>query len=123
MTAKLTFGTFLAPYHPLGDNPFISMQRDLEVITRCDELGFDEAWVGEHHSAAWETITDPAVFLAAAGERTSHINLGSGANALANATLCCCPPDSVCGNRSLKPSKPTALNWVCMRACASSELK
>ncbi len=54
------------------------MQRDLELIAHCDRLGFDEAWVGEHHSAAWETILDPAVFLAAAGERTSRIRLGSG---------------------------------------------
>lgn len=75
---KLTFGTFLAPYHPLGESPLLSMQRDLELIAHCDELGFDEAWVGEHHSAAWETINDPAVFLAAAGERTSRIRLGSG---------------------------------------------
>ena len=75
---NLTFGTFLAPYHPLGESPLLSMQRDLELIAHCDELGLDEAWVGEHHSAAWETINDPAVFLAAAGERTSRIRLGSG---------------------------------------------
>jgi len=78
MTKSLTFGTFLAPYHPLGENPLLSMQRDLEVIAHCDELGFDEAWIGEHHSAAWETVSDPAVFLAAAGERTTRIRLGSG---------------------------------------------
>ena len=34
--------------------------------------------MGEHHSAAWENIADPVVFLAAAGERTKHIRLGSG---------------------------------------------
>jgi limonene 1,2-monooxygenase len=75
---KMTFGTFIAPYHRLGDNPRVSMQRDLELIEACDRLGFDEAWVGEHHSAAWENIADPAVFLAAAGERTKYIRLGSG---------------------------------------------
>ena len=78
MTQSLTFGTFLAPYHPLGENPLLSMQRDLEIIRHCDRLGFDEAWIGEHHSAAWETVSDPAVFLAAAGERTTRIKLGSG---------------------------------------------
>ena len=78
MAKSLSFGTFLAPYHPLGENPLLSMQRDLEIIAYCDELGFDEAWIGEHHSAAWETVSDPAVFLAAAGERTTRIRLGSG---------------------------------------------
>ena len=78
MTKSLTFGTFLAPYHPLGENPLLSIQRDLEIIGHCDHLGFDEAWIGEHHSAAWETVSDPAVFLAAAGERTTRIKLGSG---------------------------------------------
>jgi limonene 1,2-monooxygenase len=74
----MIFGSFIAPYHRLGDNPRLSMQRDLELIEACDRLGFDEAWVGEHHSAAWENIADPAVFLAAAGERTKQIRLGSG---------------------------------------------
>ena len=78
MTTSLTFGTFLAPYHPLGENPLLSMERDLEIIRYCDELGFNEAWIGEHHSAAWETVSDPAVFLAVAGERTNRIRLGSG---------------------------------------------
>jgi limonene 1,2-monooxygenase len=76
--AGMSFGVFLAPYHPVGDSPLITFRRDLEIIQRCDELGFDEAWVGEHHSAAWENIADPAVFLAAAGERTGRIRLGSG---------------------------------------------
>ena len=73
MPAHLTFGTFIAPYHRLGDNPLLSMRRDLELIQWCDELGLDEAWVGEHHSAAWENIGDPVVFLAAPGDRTKHI--------------------------------------------------
>jgi limonene 1,2-monooxygenase len=74
----MTFGTFIAPYHRLGDNPQLSMRRDLELIQRCDELGFHEAWVGEHHSAAWENIADPALILAVAGDRTKYIRLGSG---------------------------------------------
>jgi limonene 1,2-monooxygenase len=74
----MSFGVFLAPYHPVGHSPLVTFRRDLEIIQRCDELGFDEAWVGEHHSAAWENIADPAVFLAAAGERTHRIRLGSG---------------------------------------------
>jgi limonene 1,2-monooxygenase len=43
-----------------------------------DTLGFDEAWIGEHHSAGWETICSPEVFIATAAERTRHIRLGTG---------------------------------------------
>ena len=74
----MDFGVFLAPYHPVGESPLMTFRRDLELIEWCDRLGFDEAWVGEHHSAAWENIADPAVFLAAAGQRTHRIRLGSG---------------------------------------------
>src|SRR4051794_4036735 len=74
----MTFGTFIAPYHRLGDNPQLAMKRDLELIQHCDELGFHEAWVGEHHSAAWEVVADPALLLAVAGDRTKYIKLGSG---------------------------------------------
>ena len=74
----MTFGSFIAPYHRLGDNPRLSMRRDLELIEALDQLGFDEAWIGEHHSAAWENIADPALIIAAAGERTKYIRLGSG---------------------------------------------
>jgi limonene 1,2-monooxygenase len=74
----MIFGSFIAPYHRLGDNPRLSMRRDLELIEALDSLGFDEAWIGEHHSAAWENIADPALIIAAAGERTKYIRLGSG---------------------------------------------
>jgi len=75
---RLSFGTFLAPYHPVREGPLTTFERDLELIEWCDRWGFDEAWVGEHHSAAWENIADPVVFLAAASQRTTRIRLGTG---------------------------------------------
>jgi len=30
---------------------------------RLDEIGFDEAWIGEHHSAGFEIIGSPAMFV------------------------------------------------------------
>jgi limonene 1,2-monooxygenase len=72
------FGVFLAPFHPAGQNPTLALQRDLELIDRLDELGFDEAWIGEHHSAGAEIIAAPEVFIAAAAERTRRIRLGTG---------------------------------------------
>ena len=62
----LTFGIFLAPFHRVGENPTLSMARDMELVEWIDELGFDEAWIGEHHSAGWETIASPEVFIGAA---------------------------------------------------------
>jgi limonene 1,2-monooxygenase len=75
---RLEFGIFLAPFHRLGENPTLALRRNLELIARLDELGYAEAWVGEHHSGGWETIASPEVFLAAAGERTQRIRLGTG---------------------------------------------
>jgi limonene 1,2-monooxygenase len=49
---------------------------------RLDELGFDEAWIGEHHSAGYEIIPSPEVFIAVASQRTSHIRLGTGVSSL-----------------------------------------
>ncbi len=78
----LKFGIFLAPFHRVGENPTLSMDRDMELIQWLDHLGYDEVWVGEHHSAGWETIASPEVFIGAAAERTRHIMLGSGVTSL-----------------------------------------
>src|SRR5437660_8853910 len=82
MDWPLRFGVFLAPFHPAGQNPTVALERDLELVTRLDELGFDEAWIGEHHSAGFEIIASPEVFIAAAAERTRHIRLGTGVSSL-----------------------------------------
>ncbi len=79
---RMKFGIFLAPFHALGENPTLAIHRDLELIEWLDDLGYDEAWVGEHHSAGWETIASPEVFIAAAAERTKHIKLGTGVSSL-----------------------------------------
>jgi limonene 1,2-monooxygenase len=75
---RLKFGIFLAPFHPLGEDPTLALDRDLELLQWLDYLGFDEAWIGEHHSAGWETIASPEVFIATAAERTKRLKLGTG---------------------------------------------
>ena len=75
---RMKFGIFLGPFHRVGENPTLAIQRDLELIEWLDHLGFDEAWIGEHHSAGWEIIASPEVFIAAAAERTRNIKLGTG---------------------------------------------
>ena len=82
MDWPLRFGIFLAPFHPAGQNPTLAIERDLELIVRLDQLGYDEAWVGEHHSAGFEIIASPEVFIAAAAQRTTHIRLGTGVSSL-----------------------------------------
>lgn len=75
---RMKFGIFLAPFHDPRDNPTLAIHRDLQLVELLDDLGYDEAWVGEHHSAGWETIASPEVFIGAAAERTKHIRLGTG---------------------------------------------
>jgi limonene 1,2-monooxygenase len=75
---RLRFGTFLAPHHPLGENPTMLLQRDLDFAAHLDRLGYDEFWCGEHHSTGWEMIASPEMFLAAAGQVTHRIMLGTG---------------------------------------------
>ena len=75
---RMTFGIFMGPFHRVGENPTLAMDRDLELVQWLDYLGFDEAWIGEHHSAGWEIISSPEIFIAAAAERTRHIKLGTG---------------------------------------------
>jgi limonene 1,2-monooxygenase len=74
---------FLPPYHARHENPSLALHRDLWLVEHIDRLGYDEVWVGEHHSAAFETIGAPEMFIATAAERTRHIRLGTGVSSLA----------------------------------------
>ena len=79
---RLRFGAFIAPFHPVDENPTLAIHRDLELVEHMDRLGYEEAWIGEHHSAGYELIASPEVFIAAAAERTRHIRLGTGVSSL-----------------------------------------
>ena len=78
----MKFGIFLAPFHRVGENPTLALARDMELIEWLDHLGYDEAWIGEHHSAGWELIASPEIMIGAVAERTRHIMLGSGVTSL-----------------------------------------
>jgi limonene 1,2-monooxygenase len=81
--APVGFGAFIAPYHAPAVNHTLQLRRDFELVRLMDDLGYDEAWIGEHHSGGYETIASPEVFIAAAAEQTRRIRLGSGVNSLA----------------------------------------
>jgi limonene 1,2-monooxygenase len=74
----MRFGLFLQPVHPPTEHPTVALERDLDLVELLDDLGYAEAWVGEHHSTGWENIAAPDVFIAAAAERTRQIRLGTG---------------------------------------------
>src|ERR1700744_1546248 len=75
---RLKFGAFLAPHHPIGENPLLQFRRDIDLVEHLDRLGYDEFWCGEHHSSGGERVGSPEMFLAAAGERTKRIKLATG---------------------------------------------
>lgn len=75
---RMKFGVFLGPFHRVGENPTLALDRDMELVQWLDYLGYDEAWIGEHHSAGWEIVSSPEVFIAAAAQHTRYIKLGTG---------------------------------------------
>ncbi|MCC7363028.1 MAG: LLM class flavin-dependent oxidoreductase [Dehalococcoidia bacterium] len=79
---RLKFGVFMAPFHRTEENPTLALERDLELAELLDRLGYDEFWFGEHHSAGWEIIASPELMIAAAGQRTRTIKLGTGVSSL-----------------------------------------
>jgi alkanesulfonate monooxygenase SsuD/methylene tetrahydromethanopterin reductase-like flavin-dependent oxidoreductase (luciferase family) len=74
----MEYGLFTMPSHPpersLGDGH----RWDLQVLRWADELGFSEAWIGEHHTAPWEPHPSPDLLVAQALMETKDIRLGPG---------------------------------------------
>ncbi|ARR55253.1 hypothetical protein HY78_18285 [Rhizorhabdus wittichii DC-6] len=79
---QMKFGAMMPPWHAPGQNPTRALHHDLELIQHLDRLGYDEVWIGEHHSGGYEIIGSPEVFIATAAERTQHIKLGAGVASL-----------------------------------------
>jgi limonene 1,2-monooxygenase len=74
----MRFGLFIAPFHRMGDNPTLCYEHDLETVEWAEKVGYDEVFVGEHHSGGWDIIPSPEVFIANAAARTRRIKLGTG---------------------------------------------
>ncbi len=73
----MKFSVFMMPLHLPSENPSLALERDIRMIDRCEDLGFDEFFIGEHHSAGWETISNPEMVLAKASVTAKRIKLGS----------------------------------------------
>jgi limonene 1,2-monooxygenase len=76
---RMQFGLFIPPHHHrVGENPTLAFEQDLDFLEFLDQMGFDEVWIGEHHSGATEIFASPEILIAAASQRTRYIKLGSG---------------------------------------------
>ena len=61
-----------------------TLKSDLDQIVKLDELGYEEAWIGEHFTAEWENIPSPELFIAQAIGVTENIRLGTGVTCMPN---------------------------------------
>ena len=80
----MRLGYFTMPLHPLGRNPTQTLQEDRETIIFADQLGFYDAFVGEHLTDQAENVTNSLLFLATLIEQTKTIKLGSGTSNLSH---------------------------------------
>jgi len=74
----MKLGMFGQPFHPPGKSPYDCQEWDLQVIRWMDELGYEEAWFGEHHALPWEPNPAPDILIAQAFRETKRIRLGTG---------------------------------------------
>lgn len=80
----MDLGFFTMPLHPPGANMTETLKSDLHQIIKLDELGYSEAWIGEHFTAEWENIPSPELFIAQALGLTKNIKLGTGVTCMPN---------------------------------------
>lgn len=78
----MKLGFFTMPLHPPGRPLSETLDDDLQQLVYLDELGFSEAWIGEHFTAGWENIPAPDLLLAKAVPLTKNIILGTGVSCL-----------------------------------------
>jgi alkanesulfonate monooxygenase SsuD/methylene tetrahydromethanopterin reductase-like flavin-dependent oxidoreductase (luciferase family) len=74
---RMKLGYFTMPLHPMGRDYGATLREDREAILLAEELGFVEAFVGEHVTDTCETITSCLMFIASLADATKRIRLGS----------------------------------------------
>ena len=74
----MKLGYFTMPSHPPERGLKEGHDWDLQVLRWLDELGFEEAWIGEHHTAPWEPHPAPDLLIAQALLQTKRIRIGPG---------------------------------------------
>src|SRR4030088_3541199 len=74
----MNLGFFTMPMHPVEKDWRLSLKEDREAFLLADELGFTEAYVGEHTTDKAENITSCIAFIAWIAAATKRIKLGTG---------------------------------------------
>src|SRR4030095_6642708 len=74
----MEYGLFTMPSHPPERGLYDGHQWDLQTLRWADELGFSEAWIGEHHTAPWEPHPAPDTLVAQALMQTRRMRIGPG---------------------------------------------
>jgi limonene 1,2-monooxygenase len=77
-SGQMRFGVFIPPQNKVGLNPHLAIHRAVELVEHLDRLGYDEAWIGEHHSGGSEIVASPELLIAHVAPRTRQIRLGTG---------------------------------------------
>ena len=80
----MQLGYFTFPLHPPEREAAVSLAHDLEQLVALDQLGFAEAWIGEHFTSYWEDVPAPDLLIAQALGLTKNIRLGTGVSCLPN---------------------------------------
>jgi len=75
MPPKITSLAFLTPGNFADDDPYPGLEDTLQLFEYGERLGFDGAWIRQRHLE--HGVGSAAVFLAAAGQRTRRVELGT----------------------------------------------
>ena len=74
----MKLGIFMMPVHPLHRDPTVTLREDRETVILADQLGFHDAFIGEHLTDKAENITNSLLFLATLIHSTRQVKLGTG---------------------------------------------
>ena len=84
MDQSLQLGFFIQPVHPPTRAYRDVLSEDRDAVALADELGFREAFVGEHLADAAEPITSSLAFISSLADRCPRIVFGTGVLPLPN---------------------------------------
>jgi alkanesulfonate monooxygenase SsuD/methylene tetrahydromethanopterin reductase-like flavin-dependent oxidoreductase (luciferase family) len=80
----MRLGYFTMPLHPAQRPPSLTLEEDREAIILADQLGFHDAFVGEHLTEKSENVTSSFIFLATLIHATRRIKLATGTSNLSH---------------------------------------
>lgn len=78
----MKLGLFQMPFHLPHREPYEAWERDLELLVLADQIGYKEAWIGEHTTLPWENVPVPELLIAQALRMTKNLVLGTGVTQL-----------------------------------------